>query len=39
MSDEQTKKLSGWQWGQWSVPLFVTIGLFVATLSLDARKA
>lgn len=38
MATEDQGKLSKWQWVQWTLPLVVTIGLFVGTLRLDARR-
>lgn len=37
MTEEQ-QKLTKWQWVQWTIPLVVTVGLFVATLKLDQRR-
>lgn len=38
MASVEQDKLTKWQWVQWSIPLMVTIGLFVGTLKLDARR-
>ena len=39
MSTEQDQNtFSKWRWAFWAVPFVVTVGLFVGTLKLDARR-